>query len=153
MGNIGNRGIKFEMKKRRIFINKFICLSITLIFITGISNLLYGEDSSFNRPLSDLQLNNYPLINLNSSLFEKNVDFNEGEYKESSFRRFEIIFFISLPISFLLTLGGTLLYKATSGNKGNFSGIEYRYIALSSVGISISVALRDYFLTKKSIEK
>ena len=132
---------------------RFICSFIILVFISGMSNLLYGDNLSLSELPSDLVLKKNICINQELALLDKNNDIYNNEYKESSFRRFEIVFFISLPISFFLSLGGTLLYKGISGNKGNLSNIEYGYIALSSVGISMSVALRDYFIIKRSIEK
>lgn len=145
-------------KKRRIILDKLIYILIMFVFLWGISDVLYGDDSPINTntTILDLQIDNYKLIDSRSYSFnfENYSDFNsDGGYKETSFRRFEIIFFISLPVSFLLTLGGTLLYKQASGNRGNFIDIEYSYLTLSSVGISASVAIRDYLLTRQRIEK
>jgi len=145
-------------KKRRIIFYKLIYILIMFVFLWGISDVLYGDDSPINTntTILDLQIDNYKLIDTRSYSFnfENYSDFNsDGGYKETSFRRFEIIFFISLPVSFLLTLGGTLLYKQASGNRGNFIDIEYSYLTLSSVGISASVAIRDYLLTRQRIEK
>ncbi|RKX96351.1 MAG: hypothetical protein DRP84_01225 [Spirochaetes bacterium] len=145
-------------KKRRIIFYKLIYILIMFVFLWGISDVLYGDDSPINTntTILDLQIDNYKLIDSRSYSFnfENYSDFNsDGGYKETSFRRFEIIFFISLPVSFLLTLGGTLLYKQASGNRGNFIDIEYSYLTLSSVGISASVAIRDYLLTRQRIEK
>jgi len=146
-------------KKRRIILDKLIYILIMFLFLWGISDVLYGDDFclNINTPILDSHIDNYKLIDSRfySFNFENYSDFNSdgGEYQETSFRRFEIIFFISLPVSFLLTFGGTLLYKQASGNRGNFTNIEYSYLTLSSVGISASVAIRDYLLTRKRIEK
>lgn len=68
---------------------------------------------------------------------------------ESLLRRFEIIFFISLPVSTGLSLAGLLGYRTISGRNGSFSGAEYMYLALSSTGISLSIAFNDYLKTKR----
>jgi len=69
--------------------------------------------------------------------------------EESRLRRFEIIFFISLPASVLLSLVGVLAFRGAAGRSGGFSQIEFQYIALSSIGISLSVAMRDAKSTNK----
>jgi hypothetical protein len=65
------------------------------------------------------------------------------EYKESQLRRFETIFFISLPASFLLSFLGTLLYRGFGEGSEPFSNQEYGYLALSTIGISLSIAFHD----------
>lgn len=67
---------------------------------------------------------------------------DEG-YQESKARRFEIIFFISLPASAIISVLGVMAFKSASGNMAGFSSAEYGYIALSSIGISLSIAIRD----------
>jgi len=144
------------MKIKKNLISKFISFLTILTFITGISNFLYGDNLTSYKNFSELKLVGLSEINSNLVLSDENQVLNPNltkEYNESSFRRFEIIFFISLPISFLLSFGGTLLYKEISGNRGSLNEIEYSYLTLSSIGISFSVALRDYFITKRSIEK
>ena len=74
---------------------------------------------------------------------------NGTEAEESRLRRSEIIFFISLPASVLLSLLGVIAFRGASRKNEGFSQIEYQYIALSSIGISLSVAMRDVKSTKK----
>ena len=74
---------------------------------------------------------------------------NGTEAEESRLRRSEIIFFISLPASVLLSLLGVIAFRGASRKSEGFSQIEYQYIALSSIGISLSVAMRDAKNTKK----
>jgi hypothetical protein len=69
--------------------------------------------------------------------------------EESRSRRFETIFFISLPASVLLSLLGVLAFRGASRMSEGFSQIEYQYIVLSSIGISLSVAMRDSKSTSK----
>jgi hypothetical protein len=76
-----------------------------------------------------------------------NVDFlrlaNRNEYEETQIRRFETVFFISLPVSFLLSFLSTILYREFAGKTEYFTEQEYGYIILSSIGISMSIAIRD----------
>ena len=74
---------------------------------------------------------------------------NGTAVEESRLRRSEIIFFISLPASVLLSLLGVIAFRGASRKNEGFSQIEYQYIALSSIGISLSVAMRDAKSTKK----
>jgi hypothetical protein len=64
-------------------------------------------------------------------------------YEETQLRRFEIIFFISLPVTFVLSLAGLGAFKLASGSSGGFRSIDYQYVALSSVALSFAVALHD----------
>jgi hypothetical protein len=66
-----------------------------------------------------------------------------GEYRETQLRRFETIFFISLPATFLLSFFGAFLFRGATDSTRPFSSQEYTYIALSTVGISLIVALND----------
>jgi hypothetical protein len=72
-------------------------------------------------------------------------DFTEkdADYEETPLRRFEIVFFISLPVSLLITFLGIEGYRVVSGQIGPFTPIEYQYLILSTLGISFTVALRD----------
>ena len=67
----------------------------------------------------------------------------DAGYQESKSRRFEIIFFISLPASALISMLGVMAFKSATGDMARFSQAEYGYIALSSIGISLSIAVRD----------
>ncbi len=116
---------------------KFFKIFLFTIIISGIINICTAEN---------LDYISWRLINL-----EQSINNTEKDFHESPLRRFEIIFFISMPVTFILSVGGTLLYKQFSNNRGNFNNMEYRYIILSSVGISFTVALRDYiYMSKKS---
>jgi hypothetical protein len=67
----------------------------------------------------------------------------DADYQETPLRRFEIVFFISLPVSLLITFLGIEGYRIVSGTIGPFTPIEYQYLVLSTLGISFTVALRD----------
>ena len=77
----------------------------------------------------------YPI---NYDLGEANID-----YQETQLRRFETIFFISLPASFLFSFLGLIVYRGVTGTSEAFSQLEYQYLVLSSIGISMSIALND----------
>jgi hypothetical protein len=74
-----------------------------------------------------------------------NYDFTEkdADYEETPLRRFEIVFFIALPVSILITFLGIEGYRVVSGTVGPFTQLEYQYLILSTLGISFTVALRD----------
>jgi hypothetical protein len=73
----------------------------------------------------------------------------DEEYEETPARRFEIIFFISMPVTLGLSFAGIAGYKLASGTWGNFQKIEYLYLALSTVSLSFSVALHDHRVVYK----
>ena len=77
----------------------------------------------------------YPI---NYDLGEANID-----YQETQLRRFETIFFISLPASFLFSFLGLIVYRGVTGTSEAFSQLEYQYLVISSIGISMSIALND----------
>jgi hypothetical protein len=62
---------------------------------------------------------------------------------ETRFRRFEIVFFTSLPASVLLSLLGVIAFRGAAGGAGGFSAVEYRYLAFSTIGISLALAASD----------
>ncbi len=64
-------------------------------------------------------------------------------YEETQLRRFEIIFFISLPASLFFSFAGAAAFKAATAGEISFSSLDYSYILLSSVGISFTIAFRD----------
>jgi len=68
----------------------------------------------------------------------------EEKYSETSLRRFEIIFIISVPVALGFSFIGVLGYRAISGKVGPLSPEEYRYLVLSTTGICFSIALNDY---------
>jgi len=67
----------------------------------------------------------------------------EKSYSESQLRRFETIFFISLPAGVILTLAGIGAFRAGSGLAGSLRPIEYQYLIFSACGISFTIAMRD----------
>lgn len=80
-----------------------------------------------------------------SSALPISYDFTEKDrgYEESPLRRFEIVFFISIPVSLLITFLGIEGYRVLSGQTGGFTPVEYRYMIFSTLGISLGVALKD----------
>jgi len=81
---------------------------------------------------------NDPVITYDFDFTDKDSD-----YKETPLRRFEIIFLISLPVSLLISFLGVEGYRVLGGQVGAFTPVEYRYLLLSTVGISLGVALTD----------
>jgi hypothetical protein len=75
---------------------------------------------------------------INYDLGEANID-----YQETQLRRFETIFFISLPASFLFSFLGLIVFRGVTGTSEAFSQLEYQYLVFSSIGISMSIALND----------
>jgi hypothetical protein len=65
------------------------------------------------------------------------------DYDETPFRRFEIIFLISIPVTLALSFAGLAAYKIGAGTWGNFETIDYSYLILSSISLSFSVAIHD----------
>jgi hypothetical protein len=63
--------------------------------------------------------------------------------EETRFRRFEIVFFTSLPASVLLSLLGVIAFRSAAGHTGGLSAVEYRYLALSTVSMSLCIAASD----------
>ncbi|HUT66000.1 MAG TPA: hypothetical protein VMZ05_07610 [Spirochaetota bacterium] len=80
-----------------------------------------------------------------SSALPISYDFTEKDrgYEESPLRRFEIVFFISIPVSLLITFLGIEGYRVLSGQIGGFTPVEYQYMIFSTLGISLGVALKD----------
>jgi hypothetical protein len=82
---------------------------------------------------------------MNDPVITYEFDFTDkdSDYEETPLRRFEIIFLISLPVSLLISFLGVEGYRVLGGQVGAFSPVEYRYLILSTVGISLGVALTD----------
>ncbi len=53
------------------------------------------------------------------------------------------MFFISIPVSLLITFLGIEGYRVLSGQTGGFTPVEYQYMIFSTLGISLGVALKD----------
>lgn len=68
---------------------------------------------------------------------------DDSRYRETPLRRFETVFFISLPAGALLSFLGLTAYRAAAGKTGVLLPSEYVYIALSTIGISLSIAAHD----------
>jgi hypothetical protein len=68
----------------------------------------------------------------------------DGEYEETPFRRFEIVFFISTPMTLALSFAGLAAYKVAAGSWGNFETTDFIYLSLSTFSLSLSVAFHDY---------
>ena len=88
-------------------------------------------------PREDLQFSLSPMPNM-LALPDQALD-----RKETRFRRFEIVFFTSLPASVILSLLGVIAFRNVAGNTGDFSAVEYRYLALSTIGMSLGIAASD----------
>jgi hypothetical protein len=88
------------------------------------------------------------LVNLPASgepylpAFDPFLDGDE-EYEETPARRFEIIFFISMPVTLGLSFAGIAAYRLAAGTWGSFDNTDYAYLVLSTVSLSLSVALHD----------
>lgn len=68
---------------------------------------------------------------------------DDSRYRETPLRRFETVFFISLPASALLSFLGLTAYRGSARKTGSLLPSEYLYIALSTIGISLSIAAHD----------
>jgi len=132
----------------------FITLLSSLILVILPGTVIYGGETSLFPYSFD-----YPVINGGSAgnkivsdemhpfLTNNGVSYSfeekDADYEESQLRRFEIVFFISLPASLFFSLAGAAVYKAASGEPVSFTSLDYGYLLLSSVSISFSIALRD----------
>jgi hypothetical protein len=67
----------------------------------------------------------------------------EEEYEETPARRFEIIFFISMPVTLGLSFAGLSTYKLAADTWGSYGRTDYLYLALSTISLSFSIALHD----------
>lgn len=67
----------------------------------------------------------------------------ETENEEAGSRRFEVVFFTSLPVTILISLLGVVAFRSAAGHTGDFTSAEYTYLALSSVGMSFYIAASD----------
>lgn len=98
-----------------------------------------GRAYSFN-----LQPAVKPLSYSTFQTVQENPPNEVSEYDETRLRRFEIVFLISMPVSFVFSLAGLGVFRALSGRGGGFGPMDYTYLLASSVGISLSIALHDY---------
>jgi len=101
-----------------------------------------GEDAEiFMQPLRSMKI---PLtVHLSNSSISYQFEGENSRYRETPLRRFETVFFISLPASALLSFLGVTAYRGAARKTGNFSPSEFIYIALSTIGISLSIAAHD----------
>jgi hypothetical protein len=105
--------------------------------------LLNPHESSLHRPLNHILLDGEQGFQISPYLN------GDEEYEETPVRRFEIIFFISMPVTLGLSFAGIAGYKLASGTWGSFQNIDYLYLALSTVSLSFSVALHDHRVVYK----
>ena len=108
-------------------------LAVCILFLPAIpAHTVRAQEVSYEGRTND------PIISYEFDFTDKDSD-----YEETPLRRFEIIFLISLPISLLITFLGVEGYRVLGGQVGAFTPVEYRYLLLSTVGISLGVALTD----------
>lgn len=108
-------------------------LVVCILFFPAIpAHTVRAQEASYEGRTND------PVISYEFDFTDKDSD-----YEETPLRRFEIIFLISLPISLLITFLGVEGYRVLGGQVGAFTPVEYRYLLLSTVGISLGVALTD----------
>ena len=118
---------------------KTITIIMTVFFILGILQFSFaGETEATGNGL-----------NITRSIITYDFDEKDQDYEETQLRRFETIFFISLPAGVIFSLLGVLAFRGATGISGPFTRIEYPYIFLSSVGISLSIAFHDNRVTYK----
>ncbi len=117
---------------------KTICvllIALTISYIVTIENSIYADETiPFKNHLDSF----IPQNIITYELTEKDAD-----YEESQLRRAEIVFFISMPVSLLITFLGIQAYRGISGRMGSFTSIEYQYLIISTLGISFTIALKD----------
>jgi hypothetical protein len=139
---------------------KILTTTLAMVFLIVIfsQSSTYGEGNyfSYNRmKIRFLAPMNGSISSYNGDNFNQYYQYSEVVvvpfsfedkdigYEETQLRRFEIIFFISLPVTFILSLAGLGAFKLASGSSEGFRSIDYQYIALSSVALSFAVALHD----------
>lgn len=117
---------------------RFYLILFTIFSLAGFQFSAYAEDYSLSIT-GDITAS--PSI-ITFDLTEKDVD-----YEETPLRRFETIFFISMPAAVIFSLLGVVSFRGASGISGPFTSNEYLYIVLSTIGISFSIALNDNRIT------
>ncbi|GMT50345.1 MAG: hypothetical protein IEMM0008_1884 [bacterium] len=140
-------------------IQRILVLAFTLTFILVCTRQSFAQrdfmitqkDTNFlsfdfqeDKPI--LEGKRFPKILLPSKKIEE-------EYQESSFRRFEIIFFLSLPFVFgyQLLLNQVLASNATiNGQSGSLSNQQWLYMGMASLLMATGVAYSDYIEVSKS---
>jgi hypothetical protein len=105
---------------------------------TSFDNAVHGNGFSY---ISQKHTYEPPVYSPNRSLMS--FEDKDRDYTESQLRRFEIIFFISLPVSLFFSFAGAAAFKAAAEGEIQFSSLDYSYILLSSIGISFSIGLHD----------
>jgi len=96
-----------------------------------------------------------PRASVPLSHFSVSYEFEDdhGTYRETPMRRFETVFFISLPAGALLSFLGLAAYRVAARKTGSLLPSEYVYLGLSTIGISLSIAAHDNrSLYRKEIE-
>ncbi len=72
----------------------------------------------------------------------------EKEYEESTFRRFEIVFFLAIPFiiayQFLLNQLITSNFAINGQRGGKLSGQQWVYMGMSSILVALGVGVSDY---------
>ena len=146
-------------------------ITCTLLFILCLS-ASYGEELSYVSPrLISLQSLDpeIPVIELKKGeihykhttlrVEDAKVDSlhplleEDSEYEETPARRFEIIFIISIPLTLALSFAGLAAYKAASDTWGNYQTSDYVYLSLSTLSLSLSVAIHDHRVVYKKSGK
>ncbi|MGQ9616967.1 MAG: hypothetical protein ACUVWJ_11285 [Spirochaetota bacterium] len=131
-------------KKVKPMLRLFSAATIVVILLGSFYvREMHGEET--RKPIllteySDIERNN---TFEKALMIEYTFEQDEIVYSESQFRRFETIFFISLPAGVILTLAGIGAFRAGSGLTGGLRPIEYQYLILSACGISFTIAIRD----------
>ncbi len=113
--------------------------------ITGKDTNLLSFDFQEDKPI--LEGKRFPKILLPPKKIEE-------EYQESSLRRFEIIFFLSLPFVFgyQILLSQVLASNATINGQssGSLSNQQWLYMGMASLLMATGVAYSDYLEVSKS---
>ena len=65
-------------------------------------------------------------------------------YRESTSRRFSVIFLLALPVTASLSVGGIALYKSASQDSTGLSNTESILGAVFAIGSALGVAIYDY---------
>ena len=118
-------------------VHKLIVLITVLLLFFWINAAFPWETS-----IEDMPVEVNPLPQIAYNFTQKDRD-----YQETQLRRFEIIFFISLPASFLFSFLGFTAYRWASGRSGSFTPMEYQYLILSTIGTSLTIAIHDNKMT------
>ncbi len=135
-------------------------ISFFLIFILTTFQLIFGE-SNTTYVTNKTEYTVKSTVKENKSKVEEFLKQREKkmkklskENKESSLRRFEIIFLSSGTVIYLSSrLFLKLFAEFTTGTSSELPDEYWYYIAVNSVGVGLYIAVKDYYAIENSEKK